>query len=75
MKIYNVVTYDTAHAWYYYGSRKEAETDARIFRQRFKEDGYDDATVEIDVINVTPTRAGIAEAMQDVIDMTCVNEH
>lgn len=76
MRIYSVVTYDNAHAWYYYGSRKEAEAAARQFRQRYKEDGeYDNATVEIEVIRVAPTRAGVAQAIQDVIDMTCVNEH
>lgn len=75
MRIYTVVTYDRAHRYYYYGTKKEAVADAKRFRQQYREDDEIDSwSVEIEVINVEPTRAGIARAMQDIIDMACANE-
>lgn len=75
MRIYSVVTHDRAFRYYYYGSKKEAVEDAWRFRQQYREDDeIDNWSVEIETIHVEPTRAGIARALQDVIDMTCTNE-
>lgn len=75
MKIWRVTTYDNAHAWYHFGTKKEADAEARKFRRDLADDGFDDASVEVEAVEVQPTRVGIAAALQDFVDQTCINEH
>jgi hypothetical protein len=75
MKIYRVVCYDNAHSFYHFGSRKEADAFARQTRLDYKDSEFDNATIEVETVEVRPTRAGIADALQTLVDYTCMNEH
>lgn len=75
MKIYRVVCYDRAYEYYHYATKKEAVREARLIRKMCEEEGREDMTVDIEVIDVEPTREGIAAALQALVDFTCMNEH
>lgn len=69
MKIYEVSGHDKGLSHFY-----EPSKDAANRRKReMKKESY--ANVEIRVIDVAPTRAGIAKAMNDLINILCANEH
>jgi hypothetical protein len=70
MKIYDVTSYDEGgNASYFYEATK---ADALERKRLLEADGHE---AKIDIINVEPTREGIARALNDIIAMLCVNEH
>lgn len=76
MKIYRVVAYDSAHSFYHFGTKREAEAEAKKQRTDYADSEWaDSATVEIETVEIKPTRASIAAALQDLVDFTCMNEH
>ena len=75
MKIYLVTAYDSAYCWYFCATKKEAIALRRTLRENYAESDYPDAQIEIEPMEIAPTRKGVADALQDFVDMTCVNEH
>lgn len=75
MKIYQVTAYDNAHSWFFFGTKKEAVRAAKTLRADYADSGYPNATIEIEAIDVEPTRTGIAAALQWFVDVSCINEH
>lgn len=71
MKIFRVVVYDGAFAYYHFGSKREASENVRQFKKDFR---GEDVSIEIEPLEVTPTRDGIAKVLQDLVHYTCMNE-
>lgn len=67
MKIWQVVENDTQIRFYWYATKKEALAHEY-------DPPFEGATCEITSIDCKNTRAGIAEAMNFVISLTCFNE-
>lgn len=74
MIIYRVIAYDVAHTWWHFATKREAEAKRRELLRDLREI-FDHPTCEIDAVEVKPTRAGIAEALNDFVSLTCLNEH
>jgi len=79
MKIWQVTTNDTQLRLYWFATKAEADRHAREYRKESieearQENGWKHWHVEVEAIEVEPTRAGIAEALNHVISMTCFNE-
>jgi hypothetical protein len=72
-KIYRVVTYDDFPRHYHFATKQEA----LIFVQEWRKDlpEYSKASEpDIGVVVIKLNARGIAEALDDVISMTCMNE-
>jgi hypothetical protein len=74
MKIWQVTVYDNAYAFYFKPTKKEADAYAKELRQQYA-DADDEATIEVEPFELSPTREGIAHALQGFVDYTCMNEH
>jgi len=72
MKIWEVTENDSALRLFWYATKKEATAHARTYNK--ERDNNASLPAEIRAVKVTPTRAGIAAAMNSVINMTCFNE-
>jgi len=73
MKIWQVTTNDTQLRLYWFATKAEADRHAREYRKESIEGGKY-WHVDVEAIEVEPTRAGIAEALNHVISVTCFNE-
>lgn len=73
MKVYRVTTHTEAFRWFHCPTLREAKAlGAQLYRD-YRED-WPSVTVDIDTINVTPTRAGICEALDDFVRLAGTNE-
>jgi len=72
--IYRIHEHDYMTRFYFYATKAEAEKHVREYDGA---DGFDlehGAMCELEAIEVKPTRAGIAAALNDLMDLTCFNE-
>ena len=75
MRIYEVTGYDSGGPTTFYVPTKKA---ALLRVAEMKSEATDASpwdSIEIKPMDVQPTRAGIAKALQYVIHLTCANEH
>jgi hypothetical protein len=70
MRIWQVVFYDTAHAFYFKPTKREADALAKQLREDDPE-----ASIDVEPYDFPATRVGIANAFQGFVDYTCMNEH
>lgn len=71
MRLYRVSVHTEAFRWYHFATRREADAFVREQRDDLEGETF---TIETDVFDVKPTRAGIAEALDDFVSLTCTNE-
>lgn len=72
-KIYRVMTQDHMIRHHHFATKREAQAFAREWAKESNPDG-DFGAPEIDTITVELNARGIAQALDDFIDLTCANE-
>jgi hypothetical protein len=72
-KIYRVVTYDDFPRHYHFATKREATVFVQEWRKSLEEYSRS-SEPDIDVVIVTLNARGIAEALDNLISATCMNE-
>ncbi len=72
-KIYRVMAQDHMVRYWHFASKSAAHAFAKEWNKENNSDG-DYGEPEIEVVTVPLNARGIAEALDDFISMTCVNE-
>jgi hypothetical protein len=74
VRIWQVTEYDNAMKFYWFATRREAMEHKRAYDA---DKPSPDATCEVEPVRrrISPTRIGIADAMNWVISLTCFNEN
>ena len=72
-KIYRVMAQDHMMRHWHFSMKRDAKLFARNWKKENDPENEYDAP-EIDVLIVPLNARGIAEALDDLIDMTCANE-
>ena len=75
MRIWQVMRNDTQTRFDWFTTKREAEKFIRECRKDYRDEEYGaKAIIELAPFEVEPTRAGIVNAMNHVITLTCFNE-